>query len=82
MLAICGSACAWTALTEADLVVTAPGRVRASEIPTQVFVPADTQLLGRVTAVHCRPGQTVRQGELLVRLDTRALRDREPQSAD
>jgi membrane fusion protein, hemolysin D len=71
----------WAARTEADLVVRAQGRVRpmvrvdrladAAAEESNVSPSRD----GRVTKVHVREGDKVRQGQLLVELDTERLRN-------
>jgi multidrug efflux pump subunit AcrA (membrane-fusion protein) len=73
-----GAALAWTALTQADLVVRAPGRVRPTSPPQQVFNHARGEVLSasagaRVTEVGYREGDEVRAGQVLVRLDTSRL---------
>jgi multidrug resistance efflux pump len=73
-----GTALAWSALTPADLVVRAPGRVRPPDTPEKVFSAARAEVLsastgGRVVAVHFREGDEVREGALLIRLETEHL---------
>src|SRR5262245_49569642 len=65
----------WAALTRADLVVKAPGRVRPVTTPVKIFNPARGDVLsatpgGRVAEVHFREGDEVRKGQVLLRLDT------------
>jgi len=64
------SAFGWAAVTKANLVVLAQGRVRPETIPTRVFTPSSANYDGRVAAAPFDEGATVRQGDLLVRLDT------------
>jgi HlyD family type I secretion membrane fusion protein len=68
---------AWSAVTKADLVVRAPGRVRPLSTPTKVFTAARGQVpsagTGRVARVCVREGDEVRQGDLLIRLETEQL---------
>lgn len=64
------SALGWSALTRANLVVLAQGRVRPEEIPTRVFTPSGADYDGRVAAASFDEGAVVRQGDVLVRLDT------------
>jgi multidrug efflux pump subunit AcrA (membrane-fusion protein) len=59
----------WAAVTEADLVVTAPGVVR----PVTSTQSAKARFGGRVVRVSFREGQTVVQGDVLVQLDTEKL---------
>jgi HlyD family secretion protein len=73
-----GSALAWAALTQADLIVRAPGRIRPVTSPKKVFNPSRGDVLsasagGRVRAVHIREGDQVRQGDVLIELDTERL---------
>jgi adhesin transport system membrane fusion protein len=73
-----GTALAWSAWTRADLVVRAPGRVRPVTPPVKVFNPARGDSLsgtagGRVVEALARPGDRVRQGDVLVRLDAGRL---------
>src|SRR4051812_5046792 len=78
LVALVGTAMAWSALTEANLVVRAAGRVRPVTTPEKVFNAARGEVLGggaggRVIEVRVREGDTVRQGDLLIRLDTHRL---------
>jgi HlyD family secretion protein len=63
-------ALAWAALTKADLVVRAPGRVRPISDPQKVFPAITTHVDGRVVEVKFQQGDQVRQGDVLLRLDT------------
>jgi multidrug resistance efflux pump len=68
----------WAALTQAQLVVRAPGRVRPVISPMKVVNSGSGEILsasvgGRVAEVHVREGQEVHQGDLLVRLETERL---------
>jgi multidrug efflux pump subunit AcrA (membrane-fusion protein) len=67
--ALLGAALLWAHLTEADLVVRAPGVVR----PVTSTQSAKTRFGGRVVRVCFREGQEVRRGEVLVQLDTEKL---------
>jgi hemolysin D len=64
------SALGWAATTRANLVVLAQGRVRPEQIPTRVFTPSGPSYDGHVVEAPFDEGATVRQGDLLVRLDT------------
>src|SRR5262245_12748330 len=73
-----GAAVLWAAVTEADLVVRVGGRVRPQTPPQEVVHGAGGAAFrspaeGRVVAVAVRPGDAVRQGQLLVQLDTEAI---------
>lgn len=61
---------AWAALTRADLVVRAPGRVRPVTPPVRLFAPANVRLENRVLAVHVAEGSRVHQGQVLLQFDT------------
>jgi HlyD family secretion protein len=72
------AALAWAALTPADLVVRARGRVRPLVTPQSVFSTARAEVLsagtgGRVVEVYFREGDEVAEGALLVRLEARQL---------
>lgn len=78
LIALLTTAVLWAALTRADLVVRAGGRVRPTSTPTRVFTAGRGEVLsgsagGRVIEVHFHPGQAVRQGDVLLRLDTGRL---------
>jgi multidrug resistance efflux pump len=78
LVLLLGTALVWSAVTTADLVVRAPGYVRPVTTPIKVLVPAHGEVLsasfgGRVVEVKVRPGDEVRQGDLLLRLDTEQL---------
>jgi multidrug efflux pump subunit AcrA (membrane-fusion protein) len=73
-----GAALLWAALTTADLVVRAPGRVRPVTAPVKVFNAGRGEALsasagGRVIEVNCREGDEVHRGDVLLRLDTGRL---------
>jgi len=67
------SALGWSAITRANLVVLAQGRVRPQSIPTRVFTPSGSAYEGRVKEAPFDEGDTVRRGDVLVRLDTSRL---------
>jgi hemolysin D len=78
LVLLIGSALTWAALTRADLIVRAPGRIRPVTSPKKVFNPSRGEVLsasagGRVRAVHIREGDQVRQGDVLIELDTERL---------
>lgn len=75
LLCVATLACglAWAALTPVDLVVRAEGVVRPVDLPTQVFSAVGQKVEGRVVEVHVQEGARVRQGDVLLRLDTRRL---------
>ena len=78
LAALLATALAWAALTQADLVVRAPGRVRPVTSPMKVVNAGSGEVLsasvgGRVVAVNVYEGQEVRRGDILIRLDTERL---------
>src|SRR5262249_186854 len=73
-----GSAVTWAALTEADLVVRASGRIRPVSVPKKVYNAGRGEVFsgsvgGRVVEVNFKQGQEVRAGAVLIRLDTARL---------
>jgi multidrug efflux pump subunit AcrA (membrane-fusion protein) len=75
LVVLLGAAAAWAALTRADLVVRAPGRVRPLATPKKVFSAARADVLsastgGRVIEVDFREGDQVKVGDLLIRLES------------
>jgi multidrug resistance efflux pump len=78
LVTLLGAALAWSALTKADLVVRAAGRVRPVSAPKKVFNAGRSDVLsasagGRVVEVNFREGDEVRAGDVLVRLDAGRL---------
>ena len=78
LVGLLGAAFAWAALTKADLVVRAAGRVRPVSAPKKVFNAGRSDVLsasagGRVVEVNFREGNEVREGDVLVRLDAGRL---------
>jgi multidrug efflux pump subunit AcrA (membrane-fusion protein) len=78
VVALLGSALAWTALTRANLVVRGSGRVRPVTTPVKVFNAAHGEILsasagGRVIEVNFRPGDVLERGDILVQLEVRRL---------
>ena len=76
LMALLAAALAWAALTKANLVVRAAGRVRSVEIPTRVFTATGADLEGRVVHAPYMEGDVVHAGDVLVRLDTAHLDNR------
>lgn len=66
-------AVAWAALVQANIVVSAAGRVRPVEQPLLVFTQWGTYLDGRVAAVLVKEGDRVATGQVMFRLDTARL---------
>jgi multidrug resistance efflux pump len=78
LIALLGSAAAWAAVTQADLVVRAAGRIRPVSVPKKVFNAGRGEVFsgsvgGRVVEVNFKQGQEVRQGDVLIRLDAERL---------
>jgi multidrug resistance efflux pump len=78
LAALLGAALVWLAVTQADLVVRAPGRIRPVTTPCKVIAGVNGETLsatsgGRVVAVHFREGDAVTAGQVLVELDTGQL---------
>src|SRR6516164_5248720 len=78
LVVLLGAALAWAAATRADLVVRAPGRVRPVSTPKKVYSAARGEVLsagvgGQVVEVNAREGDEVRQGAVLIRLETGRL---------
>lgn len=78
LLVSLGSAVGWSALTEANLVVRAPGRTRPLSPSVSVFVPESGERPGhsvgrQVRDVSYRQGDTVKEGQPLLQLDTLRL---------
>jgi multidrug resistance efflux pump len=63
----------WICVTQADLVVRAPGRVRPVSDSQKVFVPAYGDPVvstgGRTVSVNFREGDAVSRGDILIRVD-------------
>ncbi len=71
-------AVAWLAVTPAELVVRAPARVRPASGVLRAFGGSSGEEVvaataGRVAEVLFQPGQTVRKGDVLIRLDASRL---------
>ena len=78
LVVLLGAALAWAAATRAHLVVRVPGRVRPVATPKKVYSAARGEVLsagvgGQVAEVNVREGDEVRQGALLIRLETSRL---------
>jgi multidrug resistance efflux pump len=81
LTALVASALGWSALTKADLVVRGSGRVRPETTLGRAFNAAGAEVLGagaggRVAEVHAREGDTVKRGDLMIRLETGRLDQR------
>ena len=75
LAAVLAAALGWSIVTNADLVVRAPGRVRPVTSPMKVVNAGSSEALsasagGRVVEVNVREGQEVRLGDVLIRLET------------
>jgi HlyD family secretion protein len=78
LLALVLAAFAWSWLCEIDVVVAAPGRLRPTSAPVDVALAVDPGRAagitgGRVAEVLVEAGDTVAPGDVLARMDTRAL---------
>ncbi|HSX77236.1 MAG TPA: HlyD family efflux transporter periplasmic adaptor subunit [Candidatus Saccharimonadia bacterium] len=78
LVALLSTLLVWAALTQASLVVRAPGRVRPVTTPMKVGYGGSRDVGspsggGRVTAVHVHEGQEVHRGEVLIQLETTRL---------
>src|SRR5215831_9342122 len=78
LLALVGTALAWSAATRATLIVQGSGRIRPVTTPVQVYSAARGESLsasvgGRIVEVNCHEGDQVRRGEVLIRLETGRL---------
>jgi multidrug resistance efflux pump len=78
LTALLATALAWSAATRADLVVRGRGRIRPMITPVKVFNAARGEVLSgsvgvRIVEVGAREGDRVRQGDVLVRLETGRL---------
>src|SRR3954471_24570161 len=78
LVALIGTALAWSAATRATLVVQGSGRIRPVTTPVQVYSAARGEALsasvgGRIAEVHFREGDQVKRGEILIRLEAGRL---------
>jgi multidrug resistance efflux pump len=78
VIALLTAALAWAALTRADLVVRAAGRMRPVTAPQKVMATFRGEVLtggagAWVREVNFREGDSVQQGQVLLRLDTERL---------
>ena len=78
MIALLSAALAWAALTRADLVVRAGGRMRPVSAPQKVMATFRGEVLtggagALVREVSFREGDSVKRGQVLLRLDTERL---------
>jgi multidrug resistance efflux pump len=80
LIVFVAAAVTWSAISEADLVVRAPARVRARSAPKLSFTASSGEqvvsaVAGRVDKVVVVEGQTVKQGDPLAVLDSTQLRN-------
>lgn len=78
LAALAVAAFAWSWLCQIDVVVAAPGRLRPTSTPVNVALSVDPGRAagitgGRVAEVVVRAGDAVAAGDVLARMDTRAL---------
>ncbi len=67
---------AWAGTTKAEFVVIARGRVRSVQETAGVFAPNDLSMIGAVSEVHVKPGDPVRRGDLMIRLNPGMLENK------
>ncbi len=75
LIGLIGAATAWAASTRVNLVVSAAGRVRPVSTPQKVTLGRTDALPGKVAEVCFTQGQFVKEGDVLLRLDTEKLRN-------
>lgn len=75
LAALIAAAVTWASIAKVNLVVAAGGRIRPVSPPQKVFVSRTNGLAGNVAEVYYTQGQFVREGDLLIRLDTEKLRN-------
>src|SRR5262245_47709467 len=78
LIGLLGTALVWAAVTEADLVVRARGRIRPLTPPLKLISGGRGEVLsasfgGRVVWQQVYEGMAVYEGQVLIRLDTRQL---------
>src|SRR5205809_656124 len=78
LIILLAAAVTWAALTKADLVVRAPGRVRPISTPRKVVNAGRGESFSgstgaRVVEVRFREGDVVHQGDVLIRLGTERI---------
>jgi multidrug efflux pump subunit AcrA (membrane-fusion protein) len=76
LLLLLGGAVTWSAVVRANLVVRAVGRVRPIDAPTRLFTPASGPQEGRVVSAPYEEGDLVKQGDVLVQIDTAQIDNR------
>lgn len=75
LVALLVTATVWAAVTPANLVVRATGRVRPATPPVRVFAPASGRIENRVARAYVQEGHRVHKGQLLLEFDSQRLRN-------
>jgi HlyD family secretion protein len=73
LIGVTGFALAWLALAKTEEIVTAPGKLEPLGVVKDIQMPVG----GVVDQVLVKEGEQVRKGQVLLRLDTEATRDRQ-----
>jgi len=72
LMAVAGFGISWLALAKTEEIVTAPGKLEPLGVVKDIQMPVG----GVVDQILVREGDRVKKGEVLLRLDTEATRDR------
>ena len=73
LIGVTGFGLAWLALAKTEEIVTAPGKLEPLGVVKDIQMPVG----GVVDDILVKEGQRVRKGQVLLRLDTEATRDRQ-----
>jgi hemolysin D len=73
LMGVTGFGLAWLALAKTEEIVTAPGKLEPLGVVKDIQMPVG----GVVDEILVKEGQQVRKGQVLLRLDTEATRDRQ-----
>lgn len=75
LVGLVATAVLWASVTRVNLVVAATGRVRPATAPQKVSVARTDGSAGKVAEVFFTQGQEVREGDVLLRLNTEKLQN-------